>query len=1149
MASKTTYITEIELGAKTSSSFHTNIKFVDESLEKIQQASRNVARSAKGLNKVDAAATKAGKAILAVGTAAVAGAGVAIAKAEETYKGFEQEMANVSSISKATRSEYAMLKASALDAGSKTVYTAQESAQALEYMSLAGWDVNTSTTALMPVLKMAAATNKELGTTSDLITDSMGALKLQVGDLGSYMDMLISANNNSNTSAEQLMQALIKTGGAARTVGADLPDTITALGVLANNGTKAEEAGTAVNSMLTRIASNSTAIKTLDKIGVSLYDNGKFIGLKNALAEINKATEGMTDEKKAQTLAGIAGTRRYSLMTYLLNSVKEDAKTGISAWDELEGKITSSKGALDQMYATNTDTLKMAEAQLNSAKEDMQIRVTDVFADDQKEFVKWMANEIPKATDAIVEFAEAHEGEFADALESAGEAVEKFAVGGMQAAAWVVDNKTAVFGALKGIAGGIITIKTAMAGVNLVKTIGSLGLGPVAALTSLASAAVTAGYAIKGMIDNANEQAAADNLAEHFGKIKLSMEEIDSLARQIVGEESLAGVAAVMEATSNAADSLDAATKGFGGLQKESWKINVGFKMDQGDYKQYGSDLESYVKSVEKYAEDKGYQVHVATSLLFGDGSDMDRELNSTFASLQSEIEKAGDQLYDYMYNDVNGALLDGVIDIDEDKVIQEYIDHINSMVKKMSAADVAAKFDMLDIKYGGQNLDPETMKKLQKDLDKTVKETKEGAESALSTELQAIETRRQTDGSYTASQAAEDKKKAEVQYHNLISQSENKAANYVMDTMQGNYPNIEASLRKYEEEYSAVINKYSDMGNAKIVEGWQYSPDQMIDQMNNELLNKIDGMMDKTDRNALKDYAEALKPIAEELQSEIDYYNSVGEELPDRLKETNDQVRAFISVVGGTYKSTSDDLAKGLRDNGAFQKLVNKYDIEIGDSYRKVQQKIDSTYGNGFDVSTDVRMELNLNPKMNGFDRVQDAMNKAQEYFSNKTLKAKGITVENDAFDIDALKKKNKKASGVPYIAQNAEGGIYDKPLLTTFAEVEPEAAIPINKSRRARALWEETGRRIGAINSGKKRKTLSNAANYFGIEKSESNISRPRTGGKNNSVQLVYSPNITIKGNASQENIQKALSISKDEIRQMLEEIQSEDERVSLV
>ncbi len=162
-------------------------------------------------------------------TAAAATATYAISNAVETYTSFEQEMATVQSISGATAQEFIDMKEAAMEAGRSTVFTAQESASALEYMSLAGWDVEESIAGLMPVLRLAAATQKDLQTTSDLVTDSMSALGIGVGDLDMYLDKLIESNNDANTSAEQLMQALVKSGGASRTLGASLDDTITSL--------------------------------------------------------------------------------------------------------------------------------------------------------------------------------------------------------------------------------------------------------------------------------------------------------------------------------------------------------------------------------------------------------------------------------------------------------------------------------------------------------------------------------------------------------------------------------------------------------------------------------------------------------------------------------------------------------------------------------------------------------------------------------------------------------------------------------------------------------------------------------------------------------------------------------------------------------
>lgn len=148
--------------------------------------------------------------------------------------------------------------------------------------------VKESTSALQPVLKLSAASNMDLATCSDLVTDSMSALKLQVKDLPEYLDMVTKAQNSSNMNSQQMMEAYIKAGGAARTLGVSAKDTGVALGILANNGTKGAEGGTALNAMLTRLGSNKNALSMMGALGISIFDaQGKFVGLEEALKRIN----------------------------------------------------------------------------------------------------------------------------------------------------------------------------------------------------------------------------------------------------------------------------------------------------------------------------------------------------------------------------------------------------------------------------------------------------------------------------------------------------------------------------------------------------------------------------------------------------------------------------------------------------------------------------------------------------------------------------------------------------------------------------------------------------------------------------------------------------------------------------------------------
>lgn len=1120
MPREVTYKTQIELGARKNSSFQRNLK-----------------SAASQLDRMDQRATKLGKAMITAGAAVTTGLAVAAKSAAETYKGFESEMAVVAGITQATKSEYNQLEQAALDAGSKTVYTAQESASALEYMSLAGWDVQESTTALMPVLRMATATGKELGTTSDLITDSMGALKLGINDLTPYMDKLISANNYSNTTAEQLMQALIKTGGAARTVGVDLDDTITALGILANNGTKAEEAGTATNSMLTRLVSNSTAVDTLDKIGVSIWDTkGKFIGLKETLEDINDAIKDYSDEDKATTIAAISGTHRYSQMSYLLNAVKKDTKTGTSAWDELEKKVEDSNGSLDKMYKTTTNTLENAEKMLNSAKEDMQIKVTDVYADNARDFISWLAESLPNATADLVDFAETYQGDFVDIVEGAENTIQVVWENAFQALNWIVENRTAVGGALKGIAGGIIAIKAASTGAKIASTISQLSKlgggfgGAFAGGTAAISLAITAYEAISGAIENAERKAAESSLVEHFGNIKLSMEEIDELAKEIIGKETVEGAEALAEAISQTSDSLDTVKDSLSQTEKTSWKINVGYEMTKDDFQSYGTEIQNYIKSAEQYAEDRGYQIHLSAALLFGNGSEQDNELTDAYTGAQKQLEKLGTELYDYLYNETNGALLDGAIDVDEDKVIQELQGKMQSIVDALSSSKIDAAYDTIEMKYSGADLTPDTFKKLEKDLKKQTESVVEQAENAYNSVMQGYEYKKSTDATYTDEQFLDDKIAAQQKYHDTVNSANSKSANYMLSTITEAYPELQNALNEIETENEAVIQKYTDLNNKEIKTLWETNPGLAISQMNDELQSAYDSAnLSKADRKAISKILDGMDDQIAALQKEAEWYTVAGKEVPDSLKNTLESLRTAQGIADG-YDAVSDGIMSSLLTDADFQNFVDTMDDKFSKSYLTVGANARDIYSKGYDIDTNLRAKLNVNTVTTGFENYRTQLYNAAYYVDHA---AQDIDTSSKLYKLVANGGKDKsKKTDVP-VAKNALGGIYDSPLLTTFAEEGPEAAIPLDGTPRAKSLWMQAGTMLGMYKSQNRDSQI-----VSGIEKTSTSMPNTQTSGEQ-VVKIVYSPNVVIKGSAKQEDVQKALKLNEKELEQMMDRI----------
>lgn len=326
-----------------------------------------------------------------------------VSDAVSTYADFDQAMANTAAICGATADDYARLQQVALDMGKATTKTATESAEALGYMSLAGWDVNESIAGLEPILRLSEATQMGLATSSDLVTDSLSALGLQVDDLGGYLDVVAMANNKSNQTAQMLMEAYIAVGGTMKNLHVPIQESAAALGVLANRGIKGSEAGTALNAVINNLTTGTgQAGKMMDKLGISAFDsNGKFIGLAETIRVVDKATKDMTEEQRNAALAALGGKEHIDALNDLISGLNTTTADGRSEWEALTDNLYNADGALNTMAATVTDTLKGAISIFGSAIDDMKIRLAQTFAPAAKDAINAVSAVIPSITDRI----------------------------------------------------------------------------------------------------------------------------------------------------------------------------------------------------------------------------------------------------------------------------------------------------------------------------------------------------------------------------------------------------------------------------------------------------------------------------------------------------------------------------------------------------------------------------------------------------------------------------------------------------------------------------------------------------------------------------------------------------------------------------
>lgn len=258
----------------------------------------------------------------------------------------------------------------AKEMGEHTKFSAIESAEALNYMALAGYDTQKSMEMLPPVLSLAAAGNMELARASDMVTDASSALGLSQGETLEMVDQMAMAASKSNTSVEQLGDAMLRVGGTAKVVKGGTAEISTVLGLLADNGTKGAEAGTALRNILMAIQGDKFE-KTFGEMGISAYDaQGNLRSLKDIFIDMQTAMDGMTDEQRTDIISKTFNARDLKNVNALLG-------TSAERWDQLTGAISDSEGAAEKMSETQLDNLAGDITLLQSAFEGLKISISD----------------------------------------------------------------------------------------------------------------------------------------------------------------------------------------------------------------------------------------------------------------------------------------------------------------------------------------------------------------------------------------------------------------------------------------------------------------------------------------------------------------------------------------------------------------------------------------------------------------------------------------------------------------------------------------------------------------------------------------------------------------------------------------------------
>ena len=1051
----------------------------------IEQLTKNE----KILNAPYNAMKKIGKAgAVAMGTVSAA-ALMAGKKAVDVGMDFDKAMSSWKGTAKATEAEFNIAREAAMKYGRETTKTATESANALEYMALAGWSVNDSVKALPSVLKLSEATNLDLARTSDLVTDSMSATGEVIGENGEnlqrFLDVATTANNKSNQTAEQLMEAWIQTGGVFKGLRVDIEDSATALGVLANRGIKGSEAGTALNAIMINLTTGAgQAGKAMKKLGVSAFKDGKFKGLKQTLTDVRDKLAGLTEEEQNFYKARIGGKHHIDAFTHLLNGL-DAVKDGKNEWDGLNEALRNANGSLQEMAATKMDNLWGDTKILQSAMQDLGIKVSDALNIPLRDGAKAFTNMV-YASDGFIGNLE----ELYPKLKRNAEGFGEFVKPVIKMGEFFVSNPEWLTGAVWGFSALALSLKAVNTGAKGIESIigfvTTLGANPVLAIATGLGLVASGIIGVAAAIDTYNAKEGKKDLNKRFGDMKLSLKELNDVAMEIVGKktfERLSQASKQLSAVGQYSKDIDRTAES---IQKLQLRISVSSDFNPEDAEKLGTELEQLASGVSNLVSEQQIAMHFSIRGLFGEGDatgeGLIKQFDGMYTSIRGDVERIGKQLGD----EYKKAMEDGIITPIEQETINTLTKQILDLKEQVMQSENKAKWDLLNNDAENAPLTSESFANVVNKSGEYAKEAADNAnELAKNSLMNAEATLKKSkelgltegqDGYYSQDMYDKDVTNIEKQRQNVVMEAKAKPIELLTNKL----------LSSYEKEFAERDNR---IRNLEPGDALRYTEDDLVRFQD----KKAQGGFEKY----LKEYAEPIKQFRDEVANM--------ESVPDDIQKTLDKLDKIESVTGDEKKAK-----KFLQNFFGSERGLSEGAKYYAESCGYLLKK---EFSKPIPISTNILLQ---NGSMSGMESV---LNSVRNYFSNQNVKVNmPIAPYANASEKIESTIKSKGLDKPSLIRKFAVGGRVNGPTNALIGEGgDAEYVIPMNNSARAASLLHQANAELSGIN--------------------------PSVGGQQN---ISYSPVINISGGNANE-LKAALTDSYADFKAMMDRYARETRRVS--
>ncbi len=1028
----------IKIAGAVENSFYESTKLTKKELQEIAKQATWTSRAAESMSLknifsqknmkeiepfftgLENVAAKSFKAISAAAMASGAAISSGLIASVKVGSGFEEQMSTVQAISMSDDSDMARLNNMAKELGKSTKFSAAEVGQGFEYMAMAGWKTEDMLNGISGVLNLAAASGEDLGEVSDIVTDAMTAFGLGAEQAGHFADVLAIASSNSNTNVSMMGETFKYVAPVAGALGYKMEDTAVAIGLMANSGIKAGQAGTTLRAMFSRLAAPTKEVKgAMDALNLSLTDeDGKMKSFLKLTQDIRDGFAGMSEVQQSEIASKLAGQEAMSGLLAIANASDEDFK-------KLTEAINESTGAAEKMAEIRLDNLNGDITVLRSAAEGFGIELYENFNGPLRslvqtgtEFIGDMANEInakyPTARRKVMDFAESMR-ELQEPL---------FKVGG-----WFLDNPGAITGPVAGIgaalggykiASGISSIAKALTVLNPAGKV-LLGLGGVVGVI------MGIGTAVKKAAADAREA----NLAAHFGDITLSMAELQETAAFIARSPNFQQVQEAISAMGMTEELESEIRSTTEALNKMNWKVSVGMELTESEQEEYRLQIEDFIDSTRELLEQEQYALSLSVKVLFGEDSEKGNAVMDAagdyFKKQEEELTKKWDELHELQET----AWEDNILSPEESKEYSRLMNEITQIQAGLTGSEYESNLDAITRRYQGIGINSDSMlnvfSEVNAESDKQAEENEKNYKNVLS----------YYQGMYSGEQYDIEARDATVAHILQEARREAQALNKEIELFKG----------EYGEEFDPLMNNMLQLTNAETEKMFQdvmtgAAPSLYLEELGNDIVRSSE--VPTVVRDSFAGFYNEMDPRYEHLLELIQQLTSYNVSIPEEIKETADMAGAFGGVAGDSEAVTN--LA------GLIIAAKEEYQ-EYGEAIIESGSYVPEEWAWAFDEGiAEYQSVVNEAARQSGNEASNEYVEECHKVFEGAEFYMPVNFLQNGISDVAS------KLTG------HKDGGIFNTPHMAWVAEAGyPESIIPLNGSKEAMDLWLKTGELLG--------------------------------------------------------------------------------------